>query len=74
LARTLFSHPSRKYWAKTSTLATNNRAVLFVQLPPTVVDYERREKIALATSPIASTLSPQSEKQTIRHGHASNPS
>jgi hypothetical protein len=37
-------------------------------------DQERRENMAFATSPIASTSSPQSEKQTIRHGQASNPS
>jgi hypothetical protein len=34
----------------------------------------RRDSTALATSPMASTDSPQSEKQTMRHGHASRPS
>ena len=37
-------------------------------------DHDRREKMAFATSPTASTLSPQSEKHRIRQGHASRPS
>jgi hypothetical protein len=37
-------------------------------------DQGRREKIAFATLPIASTRSPQSEKQMMRQGHASRPS